>query len=334
MSLFLVLRMRNLVETFLILFVLSACTNGKTSDAILNKEPYGKLSDSIRQAPTNADLYYKRGVLLYQNNELTYAQADLQRAWILAPTEEYALSLTTLLAKKHSDSAITFLQTALQKLPQSVALEIGLARGYQKKGDLQKALAQCNQVLAKHPNSIDALVLKADLLDSMNQDAEALQTLEQAYRLAPFDAELVHNLAFAYAEAKNSKVLALSDSLIASDINAIHAEPYYFKGLYFANTGNKEEAIKQLNAAIQHDYYFLDAYMEKGQLYYNSKQYPEALQTFQLAISVTPTFADAFYWLGKTKEAMGNKAEAKLDYQRAFGLDKNLTEAKQAADKL
>jgi len=326
--------MRNPVGILALITVLAACTNGENANALLSQEPYNKLTDSIQQAPNKADLYYKRGVLLFQNNQLPYAQADLQKAWTLAPTEEHALSLTTLLARKHSDSAIHFVQTALQKLPESVALQVGLARGYQQKGDLQRALTQCNQVLAKHPNSIDALLLKADLQKTLNQEAEALKTLEQAYRLAPFDAELVHNLAFAYAEAKNSKVLALADSLIASDITAIHAEPYYFKGLYYANIGNKTEALKQLDAAIQHDYYFLDAYMEKGQLYYNDKQYAEALKTFQLATTVTPTFADAYYWLGKTKEAMGDKTEARLDYQRAYGLDKSLTEAKQAADKL
>ena len=326
--------MRNLIGIILFITVLSACTNAENASTLLSKEPYNKLTDSIEQAPNKADLYYKRGVLLYQNNEVAYAQSDLQKAWALEPTEEHALSLTTLLAKKHSDSAINFLQSALQRLPQSVALQVSLARGYQQKGNLQQALTQCNQVLAQHPNSIDALLLKADLLKTLNQESEALETLERAYRLAPFDAELVHNLAFAYAETRNSKVLALADSLIASDITGIHAEPYYFKGLFYANTGNRTEALKQLDAAIQHDYYFLDAYMEKGQLYYNNKQYAEALKTFQLATTVTPTFADAYYWLGKTKEAMGDKKEAKLDYQRAYGLDKSLTEAKQAADKL
>lgn len=326
--------MRYLAGILSTLSVLAACTNSGNSDSLLLKEPYNKLSDSIRQAPNDPALYYKRGVLLFQNNELPHAQSDLQRAWNMAPTEEHALSLTTLLAKKHSDSAIHFLQTALQKLPQSVALEIALARGFEQKGDHQKALQQCNQVLAKHPNSIDALLLKAELQKELKQDAEALKTLEQAYRLAPFDSELVNNLAFAYAEAKNSKVLGLSDSLITADIQGLHAEPYYFKGLYYVNTGNKTEALKQLNAAIQHDYYFLDAYMEKGQLFYNSKEFTDAIKTFQLATTITPTFADAYYWLGKTKEAIGDKTEAKLDYQRAYGLDKTLTEAKQAADKL
>ena len=326
--------MRILVLFSICVTILLACTNQESTDTTLTKAPYNKLTDSIKQAPTDAALYYRRGVLLYQNEEYPLAQKDLHQAWTLAPGEEHALSLATLLAKKHSDSALVFLQTAMQKLPQSVALQVSLARGYQQKGDVQKALAQCNNTLEKYPNSIDALLVKAELLQSMNQQSEALQTLEKAYTLAPFDAELVHNLAFSYAQSKNSKVLALSDSLIRSDINAIHAEPYYFKGLYFVNTGNTAEALKQLDAAIQHDYYFLDAYMEKGQLYYNLKQYAEAAKTFQLATTVTPTFADAYYWLGKAKEALGNKQEAKLDYQRAYGLDKSLVEAKQAADKL
>jgi tetratricopeptide (TPR) repeat protein len=314
--------------------VLLACSNEQNTDSTLSKAPYNKLTDSIELAPTDAGLYYRRGALLYQNEEFALAQKDLQQAWAMAPVESHALSLATILAKKNTDSALLFLQTAIQRLPESVALQVSLARGYQQKGEAQKALTQSNAIIAKYPNNIDALVLKAELLQGLDQQTEALQTLEKAYSLAPFDAELVHNLAFAYAEAKNAKVLALSDSLIRADINAIHAEPYYFKGLYFVNTGNNTEAIKQLDAAIQHDYYFLDAYMEKGQLYYNLKQYPEAVKTFQLATTVTPTFADAYYWMGKTKEALGDKKEAKLDYQRAYGLDKSLAEAKQAADRL
>ena len=331
---FLALHMRNLVLLSCILLLFISCANKSNTDNTLLKAPYTKLTDSLKQAPKDANLYYRRGAMLYQNGEYALAKQDLQQAWIIAPEESHALSLATVLAKKHPDSALLFLQTAIQKLPESVALQVSLVRGYQQKGEAKKALTEANSILQKYPNSIDALLVKAELQSELNQESEALQTMEKAYALAPFDAELVHNLAFAYAEAKNSKVLALSDSLIRADINAIHAEPYYFKGLYFVNTGNTKEAFKQLDAAIQHDYYFLDAYMEKGELHYNLNQYNEAIKTFQLATKVTPTFADAYYWLGKTKEALGNKVEAKLDYQRAYGLDKTLNDAKIAADRL
>jgi len=331
---FLALGMKIFVSVLALVCMAYACGSNDKSDSLLKSPTYAALTDSLQEAPQDPTLYYKRGVLLYQNEQYAYAQNDLQKAWELLPNEQHALSLATLLSKKHPDSTLAFLQTARNALPQSVAIQVRMAKSWQAKSEHRKALEITTAILQQHPNSIDALLLQAELLRAMNQPAAALTALERAYTLAPFDPEIVHNLAFEYAEAKNSKVLALADSLILSDINAIHAEPYFFKGLYFENTGNIQEALKQMDAAISHDYYFLDAHMEKGQILYNEKRYADALKAFQLANTISPSFGEAFLWLGKTKEALGNKAEAKLDYQRAYGLDKTLTEAKAAADRL
>jgi tetratricopeptide (TPR) repeat protein len=277
--------------------------------------PYNKLTDSIEQIATAA-LYYKRGVLLLQNNEIDLAQTDMQQAWKLK--------------KKNIDTALAFVLEAVQQVPESIGLKISLAKGYQQKGMLNEALSLCNEVIAKYPNQLDALQLKAEILMAQKKDTEAIAALETAYSYDPSDAELAHTLAFAYAEAKSAKALTLSDSLIKADREGQHAEPYYFKGVYFTNVGNRKEGLKFFDMAIQHDYNFLDAYMEKGTLLYNSKDYSGALKTFKLATTVAPTFAEAYYWLGKTKQAMGNAAEAKLDYQRAYGLDKTLLEAREA----
>ena len=310
------------------------CNDKDSNDSLLKSTTYATLTDSIQEAPQDATLYYRRGVLLYQNEQFAFAQNDLKKAWQLSPNEKHALSLATLLEKKHPDSALLFLQTAGKELPQSIAIQISLAKNWHAKAQHQKALEITTAILQQHPNSIDALLLNADLMRAMSQPQAALSALEQAYVLAPDDAEIVHNLAFEYAEAKNSKALTLADSLIRADINAIHAEPYFFKGLYYENMGNTAEALKQMDAAISHDYYFLDAHMEKGQILYNEKRFADALKAFQLANTISPSFAEGFYWLGKTKEAMGNKAEAKLDYQRAHGLDKTMLDAKTAADKI
>lgn len=300
---------------------------------MLKQEPYAALTDSIQDQPSNAELYYKRGAVLLQNNQLAYAETDLQKAWSIKKDEQYALGVANVLRKKNPAAAVQFLESATKELPQSITLQIALARGYQQQGAVQKAVDICNQVIAKHPYQLDALELKAQLLQAEKKD-EAIATLEKAYSISPDDVELVHNLAFMYAENRNAKVLKLSDSLIKADASGKHAEPYYFKGVYYYNIGDRNAALSAFDEAIQHDYYFLDAYMEKGSLLYDSKQYPKALQTFNLAITVSPTFADAYYWRGKTLQASGNKEEAKLDYQRAYGLDKNLKEAKEAADKL
>src|SRR3954467_15718672 len=95
------------------LFVLSACNNDSADNPVLSQPPYDKLTDSISQQPKNPDLYYRRGGLLYSNNQNDFAEHDLRKAWQLNPREEYALSVTTVLKQKNTDSAIAFLQEAL-----------------------------------------------------------------------------------------------------------------------------------------------------------------------------------------------------------------------------
>lgn len=321
-----------LIPCFALVFLI-ACSNDEKQN-LLYEPPYDKISDSIDKTPKNAELYYRRGILFFQNEQLVFAEKDIRKAWSLDAKEEYALSLISILKQKNTDSAIAFIEEASKKLPGNISLQIGLARGFQQKGNLEEALNICNAIILKFPGQLDALTLKAELLKQQNKVEESLNTLETAYTFAPDDVELVHTLAFEYAEAKNSKAISLCDSLLAADIQKSHAEPNYFKGIYYSNIANYNEAIKQFDAAIQRNYYFIDAYINKGIVYYDQKKYNDALKTFGLATTVSPTYADAYYWSAKTKEAMGNKEAAKLDYERAYGLDKTMTEAKEAAEKL
>jgi len=329
------LRMHATGIIILISIFLISCTGHDSSESdLLSEPPYGQLTDSIKKFPQQADLYYRRGALLYSNNNVKEAESDLRKAWTMEPDETHALSLTTILRQKNTDSALHFLQEAFVKLPNSIAIRIGMARAYQQKNLPDSALRICDEVIAHYPGQLDALLLKADILQDTNREAESLTTLEKAYEYAPGDPELVHSLAFRYAESKNPKVLKLSDSLIRADLEKRHAEPYYFKGVYFANLGKYKEAIEQFDEAIRHDFNFLEAYLNKGIAYYDQKKYSDAIKTFNLAIRVEPSFADAFYWLGKTQEATGNKVEAKSNYLKAYGLDKTMTKAKEAAEKL
>ncbi len=301
---------------------------------MLSEPPYRSLTDSIDKFPVVAETYYRRGQLLYSNNQLSLAESDFRKAWSLQKKEEYALSLTSILRQKNQDSALQFLQQALKQLPDNFFLQIGLARGYQQKKLYDSALTVCNTIILKYPNAIDALLLKSEILQSQNKNIEAIATLEKAYTYAPGDPELVHQLAFAYAEEKNPKVILLADSLIRADTEKRHAEPYYFKGVYYSNIANDKEAVKQFDEAISHDFNYLEAYLNKGIVYYDQKKYDEALSVFNLGISVDPSFPDFYYWLGKTYEIKKNLSEAQLNYSKAYGLDKTMVEAKASADRL
>jgi tetratricopeptide (TPR) repeat protein len=325
---------------FILVFMsvyLASCSNKDNSSAfekILSQPPYAGITDSIKKDPKRDDLYFNRAILLNKNNLPEPALADFQKAWSLNKKEQYAYGISTILLERKPDSAILFLNQSAKELPGSFLLQLNLARAYAAQNKTDDALKVVNEVIKTFPDQLNALLLKADLAEKKGDMGTAIETLEKAYSQAPYHADLNHNLGFKYAETKNPKTIAFCDTMIKKDGKGIHAEPYYFKGVYYANINDKAKALLFFNQAIQHDYNFLDAHMEKGRLLFEQKKINEAVKSFSLVSAISPSYADAYLWLGKCQEATGQKEEARLNYQRAYGLDKTLKEAKEAADKL
>lgn len=313
------------------------CTNNNQPaqyDEILNKSPFASLTDSLRKQNNNDELYFRRAVLLNKNNFPEPALADFQKAWSLKKEERYALGISNILLDKKPDSALVFLNKALKELPNSFSVKLTLARAYEAKGETDSALLACDLILTDNPNHTDVLKMKADLLEKLGKQDESVAVLEKAYCITPFDIDLNYSLAFKYAETKNVKAVSLCDSLISKDSQHLHAEPYYYKGIYFSNINDKGKALTLFDQAIQHDYYYLNAYIEKGRVQYDQRKFADAFKTFELVNTISPKFPDAWFWMGKCQEALGDKENARVNYLKAYGLDQSFTEAKEAADKL
>ena len=319
------------------LILISSCNDKPANspfDDILTKPPYSLLTDSIRKEPNNDELYFRRAVLLNSNNLAEPALADFKKAWSLKKDEKYAFGLSNLLLDKKPDSAILYLESALKELPKSFLLQLTLARSLFAMDKTAEALKICNDILQKNPDQVDMMKLKAELLDKPGNKTAAILILERAYQLTPYNIDLNYELAFKYAENKNPKVVLLCDSLIRVDTLGHYAEPYYYKGIYFSNINDKPGAINLFDKAIQHNFNYLNAYIEKGKIQLDQKKIKDAIKTFELANTISPQFPDAYYWMAKCQEELGQKEEAKLNYQRAYGLDNTFTEAKEAADKI
>jgi tetratricopeptide (TPR) repeat protein len=167
----------------------------------------------------------------------------------------------------------------------------------------------------------------------MKDTAKAIEALEKAYNLQPLKM-LGLSLANLYAETKNQKTLSVCDQLIIRDSTSEFIDPIYLKGVYFANVGDRENAVKQFDICIERDWKFIEAYIEKGILFYEQKQYDEALKTFQLAANVSNTYADAYYWMGKCNEAKGDKRAAVNNYYKALSLERNFREAAEGLERV
>jgi tetratricopeptide (TPR) repeat protein len=316
---------------------LSSCNDEDTPDPfddVLSGAPFDLLTDSIHQQPKRDELYFRRAVLLVKNNYPEPALADFQKAWSLQQKEPYAQGIANIWLEKRPDSAIVFLEGALKKLPGSRLLNMTLARAYDASNRTDDALRICQDLLSQQPNSADTWLFQSELQDKKGDDKGSILSLEKAYSLAPDNLEVAYKLAYAYAEAKDARAISLCDALIQKDSLKLHADPYYVKGMYYSNTNDKAKALSLFDETIRHDINYPNAYIEKGKILVNEKKITEALKVFELANRIKPTFPDAYYWIGVCQEALGQKDEARLSYEKAYSLDKTFEEARAAADRL
>lgn len=214
----------------------------------------------------------------------------------------------------------------------SLAAQISMARSYQDAGQHDRALAIADSMLQKFPGQLDAIGIKAEILKQQGRNEEALTLLEKAYALQPRDKETAYNLAYEYAEARSPKALPLTDTLIKYDKTETLARAWYIKALYYKNLGNEKEALRYYDSSTVADYNFLDSYLDKGRLLFEQKKYDQALRTFATGQKLSPGTADFYFWVAKTQQAMGDHKDAKMNFERAFALDKTMTEAKAAAE--
>ncbi|HVF97568.1 MAG TPA: tetratricopeptide repeat protein [Flavisolibacter sp.] len=233
-----------------------------------------------------------------------------------------------------SKNAITPPAPTSETTMDSISVEMKTARDLLEKGETDEAMRMADAMIKKYPGQLDALSIKADALKAKGKGAEAVAVLEKAYALQPRDKETAYNLAYEYADTKSSKALSLTDTLIKYDKTATVARAWYIKAYYFNQLKNEKEALRLYDSSIVADQNFLDAYFDKGRLLYQQKNYTSAERAFARGQKFDPSNSLFYLWVGKTQEAMGNKQDAKANYQRAYALDSSLTEAKDAAEKL
>lgn len=323
----------------LIVLINTACKNKKNDpdtpvSAVETNPFYNSLNDSIKKFPADATLYLRRAVRLTQENAHELAYDDFQKAWTLQPSIENALPFAANLAilGKHADR-IRLLEKIYQLNNSNPQVRRLLAEAYAGFGKPEQALLIYNDMIAKDSLDPETLYEKALLLEQLKDTAQAIAALQKAYSMQSVDTYGLE-LAHLYAEQKNPKALEICNSILRKDSAFMLIDPFFIKGIYFANTKLYPKAIAQFDSCILRDWKTTDAYLEKGRAYFHMGNFNEALKTFNMAITVSNTDPDAYYWLGRCYEAQHKKADAVNNYRKALSLDQDFIEAKQRMDLL
>lgn len=226
------------------------------------------------------------------------------------------------------------LYSAIRTNPDSIGLRLQLVEMLDSMASYQPALQQMDSLITRDSLNYGLWFRKAQLLEKVKDTTGAIRSYRYAARIYPSPDALL-SMANLYAERKDPAALELCKQVntlrLGREYNA-HCD--FISGVYYARSGNRDKAIALFNSCIANDYRYMEAYMEKGFLYYENKQPAEALKVFELAVAVNNTYADGYYWAGKCNEVLNNKDAAASNYRLAISLDAGMTDAANALKRL
>lgn len=317
-----------------------ACNNGPDQNQtepdriLLQQPPFAALTDSIRQFPKDATLYFRRADLLSRNNQHEIAASDFKTAWGLQPDEETGLRYATTLSILNKPSeAIAVLQECVQKFPTDGDFKKLEGEIYTQSGNTTEALKLYEGILKADSTDFEAWYEKGLLLEQTKDTAGAISALQRALSIQPITTYAME-LAHMYAETMNKKALQLCDETLQKDSTHQLTDPFFIKGIYYSNLRQYNTAITQFDSCIHRDWKFMDAYIEKGIAFFKQKKFEEARKVFEMAVTVSNSYPDSYFWIGRCYEATGKKDEAVPFYERAIGLDKKFVEAREALQRV
>ena len=223
---------------------------------------------------------------------------------------------------------------AVDRFPDSTELRVQLIDTMDSLNLTKDALLQIDALIARDSGNYGNWFRKGEIAIHAADTSMAIQSFSRAANVYATP-DVLLTLANLYAAQKNKLALTLSTQVIDQQPDRTYiAHSYYIAGLYYANTGKTGAAIENFNRCIQQNYYYLDAYLEIGWIYFDQQKYIPAKEIFETATAVKPTDARGHYWTAKCLEKIGQPDKAINAYQLAFNLDNSLSEASAAISRI
>jgi tetratricopeptide (TPR) repeat protein len=323
--------------------ILFSCNITKEDDGqkelkeLYKLELYKAVSDSIKKFPEADTLYFNRGTILTQNKEYEAALKDFEKAWKLNQDDKngFFLSVAYINLNLFKDASILLGQLS-NSYPNNLLVRERLAYCLEQTNQFNEAIKQYDFILSKDDSDFVTMATKGYALQQIGNDNEAMKWLEKSYNLVP-NKTIGNELAIMFAEAKNSKTIALCDELIKADnldSSKKTVQPIYTKGRYYKNIGNNALAMQYFEQCIKEDYTFPYSYLDKSILLYEQKNYEEALRVLILTKQIANQNSEVYYRTGRCLEALGQKEAAIQEYESAIALDKDYKVAIEALEEI
>ena len=243
---------------------------------------YAKAADHLliflKSYPREPRAHQLLGLCLTESGDLRGALPELEASYQLNPKDSSILySLAYANARAGDIDRAAELLRKSETDPAQAKLIEGLIE--YRRGRFTEAKALFHAVLALNPNTVPAMTAlgRLELLD--HNDAEAIRLLDHALRANPADAETTYQL-----------------------------------GVLYDRTGKSDRGIALLRRAVTLRANYPDPHYHLGRIAINRKDYKTALAELELARRLLPNQEAIRLHLGRTYQAVGRDAEAKVEF--------------------
>jgi tetratricopeptide (TPR) repeat protein len=215
------------------------------------------------------------------------------------------------------------LYAQVEQNPDSTGLRLKLASALDSIAEYNKALLQMDTLLKKDSANFGLWFANGEIAEDAKDTTRAMSSYAKAIGIYPSPDALL-SLANLYAEQRNKKALDICKQVQQMSLGREYdAHSAFITGVYYARTHNKEKALAAFDNCIANDYTYMDAYIEKGLVYFDNKQYRDALNVFQMAATVNALDSDPYYWEGRCYEMMNIKDSAILRLKQSLHLQED-----------
>ena len=320
-----------------LLLILSTCEAPKadnTNDNTNIDPVLSELGNQIERFPNEPQAYLARAEYYYENESYEQAIVDLQKSLSIDST--HLNSLHTLadvyLDYFQSRKALETLEYTSKLYPDNILTLLKKSEFYFILKQYEESMRSIDQILKIEPQNAEAYFMFGQNFVEQGDTARAINSYQTAVENDPDLLDAWIKLGQLQAALDNSIAEKYFDSAISiapKNITVRHA-----KADFLADAGKLNEAIAVYRGIVEIDLNYEDAYFNSGLLYLDLDSIPQAYKQFDICVKTAPLYIEAYYYRGLAAEFLGNKEQAKADYQKALGFAPDFVDAQEGLQRV
>lgn len=244
-----------------------------------------RLLETIGWSADDFALYSDRAALSSETLGLISARRHYWMGQFYLEREEYA----------HAQGQF---RAALEEQPDSIPIQLGMVDALLGLRQYDEAQAILDSVLARHPDHVHALVLRAQLAMNRAEQAaqrrdqdkwlnEAIEALETAKKKQPRNVDILKELAAVYTAKRDiDKLIETYRDMVAANPKDAYAQ--FVLANLLTKRGQREQAAKLYEKVIEQRRGFVNAYVYLGLVQEELGQTTQAIETYKRALLIDP----------------------------------------------